>query len=303
VSSGKREQTEAETMVSSLEAAEGAAGTAADGEAVSPAPSIALGAGKVQMVPIEDIDLADEAYMFRAALRTGPLEESIKAQGIQVPIVLRAKDGRKGPKFQLICGFRRTTAARNAGLTEVPAVVRMLTDEEAYRVSVLENSNRKTYSDIDKAIAIRGYEARGYTGTDIAGVLGLNERQQRNVKSLLKLPPAVQEAVDDPEQPFQATHAITLRALLGDGKPADYLRWVKRVNDEQLSVAQLKKEFRKAAAKKAAPGFVSLFQPKQTDLKAGEVRFSPVKVEIGKLTPTEKVLMKAELEKLLKLLG
>ena len=179
----------------------------------TPASRIKFDAGEVAHVPLEQIDLDDTTYMFRASLREGPLADSIKSQGIQVPVMLRRHDG--SDNYQIVSGFRRCHAAKRAGLDHVPAIVRDLDDEEAFRVSVLENSSRKTYSDIDRALVIKLYEQRGYGTAEITSVMGLNDRQVRNLKALLKLPKSVQTAVDDPEQHFSTTHAITLRALGG----------------------------------------------------------------------------------------
>jgi len=262
---------------------------------------IGLSGGKVIVVPLGKIDGEDTTYMFRAALRIGPLADSIGQHGIQVPLMLRRKDGTY--KYQIVSGFRRYNAALKAGLDQVPAVVRDLTDEEAFRASVLENSSRKTYSDIDRANVIKLYEDRGYSAADITKVLGLNQRQVRNIKALLKLPKVVQLAVDDPDQHFGTTHAITLRALASKHRGLKYEPWIKRVNEDSLSVTQLKRAVGKEYVADERPGFTSMFQEDGTDLDKGEVRFSPVKVSIGDLSADEKGAMKAELEKLLKALG
>ena len=264
-------------------------------------PSAGITAGKVEELPLTKIDTSDTTFRFRADLRIGPLVESIKAEGIQIPVVLR-KQG-KGT-FQIISGFRRITAARKAGLTAVPAIVRDLSDEEAFKASVLENTNRKTYSDIDRANVVAEYRRRGFTGGDDVplAVLGLTKRQQRNLLSLLKLPKTVQEAVDDPEQGFSSTHALTLRHAKAKYLKLDYATWIKRVNDEGLSVAQLKRAVNKAhggdGAGKAS-GFTGLFRDDGTNAKKGQFRFNPVAVDVGKMTDEEKGALKAELEKVL----
>ena len=264
-------------------------------------PALALAAGEVVAVPLAEIDLEDTTYMFRAALRIGPLADSITEQGIQVPVMLRKQDG--ADLYQIVSGFRRCSAAAKARLAEVPAIVRDLTDEAAFRVSVLENSSRKTYSDIDRANVIAQYEKRGHTAAEIEKVMGLNERQVRNLKALLKLPRGVQDAVDDPDQYVSTTHAITLKALQEKLDGVEYDEWIKRTNDEKLSVAQLKRAVRKEHATASTPGFTSLFQSKGTDVKAGTFRFSPVAVTVAELSPGEKAALMAELERVLKALG
>ena len=264
-------------------------------------PSLSLAAGEVVAVPLVELDIKDTTYMFRAALRIGPLADSITEQGIQVPVMLRRQDG--ADLYQIVSGFRRCSAAAKAGLAAVPAIVRDLTDEEAFRVSVLENSSRKTYSDIDRANVIAQYEKRGNSAAEIEKVMGLNQRQVRNLKALLKQPKAVQLAVDDPDQYFSTTHAITVKALQDKLDGVKYGDWIKRTNDEKISVAQLKRAVRKEHAPASAPSFTSLFQSKGTDVKAGAFRFSPVAVTVAELSSGEKAVLKAELEKVLKALG
>ena len=257
--------------------------------------------GAVVLVPLDEIDLEDTSFMFRAALRVGPLASSVEEQGVQVPVMLRRLIGAE--KYQIVSGFRRCTAAQKVGLAEVPAIVRELTDEEAFRVSVLENSSRKTYSDVDRANVIACYGRRGYAAADITEVMGLSARQVRNLKALLKLPQAVQDAVDEPDQHFSTTHAISLRALALAHEGLVFEPWIGRVNAEGLSVAQLKRAVRKELGLGVRAGFTSLLQADGTDLAAGVVRFSPVLVRIGELSAADKTAMKAELEKLLEALG
>ena len=168
-------------------------------------------AGRVVLtLGLDQLDFDDTTYMFRAALRTGPLKKSNQQHGQQQPIFVRRKPG--SDKYQIVCGFRRATALKEIGANDVVAIDRNdLDDETAFRVSVLENVARKSYSDIDRANAISLAKKHGHTGVVIAEMMGLTRRQKDNIQSLLELPEAVQEAVDDEEQHFSTTHAIVLR--------------------------------------------------------------------------------------------
>ena len=75
------------------------------------------------------------------------------------------------------------------------------------------------------------------------------------------------------------------------------------MNDERLSVSQLKRAVAKQHASDAKPGFTTLFRPDGTDLESSEVRFSPVSVKLAELTDDERAAMKAELVRLLTMLG
>lgn len=277
---------------------EAAAATPAPGEAIS---ADIKDAAKLSLATI---DLKDRTYQFRENLRIGPLADSLRENGLQVPIILRArKQGHR--KYQLISGFRRCAAAIKLGWLEIPAVVRrdLDTDEAAFKAAVLENTNRKTYSDIDRAHVLLECRHRKL-GDDALpmDLLGLKERQRKHLLSLLKLPKAVQEAIDDPEQHFATTHALTLRQLTGKYAGLQYEPWIKQVNEGKLSVAQLKravKEEHGAEGASKASGFTGLFRADGTDEGKGVFRFNPVAVDVEKMSDEEKKALRAELEKVL----
>jgi ParB/RepB/Spo0J family partition protein len=282
-------------------------GIAADGGADGTigsgiSPDIQLEAGRVEHVRIEDINLEDETYKFRAALRVGPLKDSLKDQGQQVPIMVRRKQGQR--KYQLISGFRRVTAASLLGWETIAAIVRNgLSDEEAFRVSVLENTARKTYSDVDRAYVMKAYEQRGYSSADIGGLMGLTKRQVNNIKSLLELPKEVQTAIDDEGQAFSTTHALTLKKLKKKYPKLDYRTWIRKVNDENLSVQGLIRAVNDANKGKVAKSSLkSLFRDDGTDFKSGAVRLRPVKFNVKELGDEDRDHLRTELNQLLKLL-
>lgn len=261
-------------------------------------PELSLKEGKVEQVAIEEINLEDDTYMFRAALRVSDLKKSLAEQGQQMPIILRARK-RGQRKYQLISGFRRVTAAQELGWDSVAAIVRDLTDEEAFRASVLENTARKTYSDIDRAYVMRAYQARGFRNTDIGDLMGLKKRQVKYLKSLLDLPEFVQAAIDDEAQHFSATHALSLKRMEKKHRDLDYRAWIAEVNSRGLSVAQLIRAVNAETSPKERKALGSIFNPKASDWGSGMIRFAPVKVDVGGLSAEEKKALKAELKKLM----
>ena len=264
-------------------------------------PSSGFKTASVSMVSLDDINLADETYRFRAALRIGPLADSMKENGLQVPIIVLAR-GRGQRQYKLLSGFRRCSAALKLGWKEISAVVRDdLDDEGAFKAAVVENTNRKTYSDIDRANVVAEYRRRGFTGGDDVpmAVLGLTKRQQRNLLSLLKLPKTVQASIDDPEQGFSTTHALILRQAKAKYPKLDYGKWIKRVNEESLSISSLKRAVNKEYdGKTDAKGFGGLFRDKGTDGK-NTFRFNPVAVNIKKMSDADKAKLKENLEAVL----
>ena len=260
-------------------------------------------AGDVRRVPIEEIDLENEALRFRLNLRTGEIVTSLQTQGMQVPVIL-LKKGSREDKYQLVSGFRRVHGARALGWHEVPGIIRDDLDEEsAFKAAVVENTHRKTYSDIDRAMVILEYRQRG-TGDDAVPIqaLGLKKRRLRYLLSLLKLPESVQAAIDDPELYFSGSHGLTLNQLKGTYRKLDFERWIQEVNERKLSVTRLKRMVNKEHRASQKPGFTSLFQDRGTDMEAGEFRFSPCRVKVSELSEPERAALRAELENVLKAL-
>lgn len=260
--------------------------------------AIGLGTGEVVLLPLRELDLTDRQFMFRAALRTGDLRRSLHEEGQQIPIVVRRLPNKK---YQIISGFRRCTAAKALGWSTIAAIVRKdLTDEQAFRASVLENTARRTYSDIDRAFIIRAYRERGYASREIGRVLGLNIRQVRNLHGLLQLPEAMQQAIDDPEQRFSTTHALALKVLMARFPSLEVGPYIREVNEKDLSVPELRRLVVRTCAKETPAAFSSLFQGPGTNWKKGEIRLAPIKVELDQLSRAEGKKLKRELQHLLK---
>lgn len=247
-------------------------------------------------LPLSSIDLENTQFMFRLALRLGDLKRSIEEAGQQLPIVVRPlEDGR----FQIIAGFRRANALRALGASSVLAVVRndLADDQAAFHFSIIENSARKTYSDVERAFAIRRLERAGHSSTRVAELMGLTPRQKNNIKALLQLPEDVQRAVDDPEHRITARHALLLRQAerkLGD---LDYGAWLSRIDGDPLSVRKLNTTLRKELGHRDRV-FATLFDEHGTTWSAGQVRLSPVRLDVQSLSAEERARLLDELERL-----
>ena len=83
------------------------------------------------------------------------LADSIKAQGVIQPIVVRAVGGAKDGRFEIIAGERRWRAAQRAGLAEVPVVVRQVSDRAAIAMSLIENIQREDLNPLEEANALK----------------------------------------------------------------------------------------------------------------------------------------------------
>ena len=260
--------------------------------------SSGIGEHRVKRIQVSDINYEDETYRFRASLRFGALKKSIETHGQQLPIVVRRGPGKR--KYQIISGFRRATAIRELGWPAVVAITRNeLTDEEAFRAAVLENTARKTYSDIDRANVIRRYEEGGHRSDEVATLMGLSKRQKNNLRSLLDLPREVQDAIDNPATHFKTTHALTLKKLTRRYSDLDYPRWITLCNEEALSISQLTRRVNAAYRPNEDRQFETLFNAHGTRWETGEVRFAPVKVKLDELSDAEKTRLRRELIRLL----
>lgn len=122
------------------------------------------------------------------------LSESILAHGVIQPIVLRKEPDGKG--YELVAGERRWRAARIAGLKEVPAIVRVLTEEQNLLLSIIENMQREDLNPIEEAEAVnKMMETYQFTQEEVAKSLGKSRSYIANLVRLLKLHEEVIEMI------------------------------------------------------------------------------------------------------------
>lgn len=96
------------------------------------------------------------------------LTDSIKEKGILQPILIRPN----GKGYILVCGERRVRAATSAGLKDVPAVIRELTDDEALELQIIENLQRKDVHPMEEAVAFKSLLEKGKSAEDVAARVG-----------------------------------------------------------------------------------------------------------------------------------
>lgn len=113
------------------------------------------------------------------------LTASIRAQGVLQAVLLRPD----GDGYILVAGHRRLRCALAAGLDEIPAEVREMTDRQAQAAQAAENMQRVAMHPIDQWRAVRDLIAAGYTVPNAAAALGLDERQTRRMERLGMLDP------------------------------------------------------------------------------------------------------------------
>src|SRR3954467_14271012 len=125
----------------------------ANGPAAAPAPP----GDELAKLPLDLLQRGK--YQPRVDMRQETLQEladSIKAQGVVQPIVVRPLEGATGPTqhYEIIAGERRWRAAQLAGLSEIPAVIRRIPDEAAIAVALIENIQRENLNPLEEARAL-----------------------------------------------------------------------------------------------------------------------------------------------------
>jgi ParB family transcriptional regulator, chromosome partitioning protein len=155
----------------------------------------------------------------RKAFDSNALEElsaSIRSSGLIQPVVVR----RQGSGFQLIAGERRWRAARHAGLTQIPAIVREVTDAESLELALVENLLREDLNPMEEGEAFdRLLTQFGWTQEELAQRVGKDRSSISNALRLLRLPLPIQEDLRSGR--LTMGHA---RALLALATPAEQLK-------------------------------------------------------------------------------
>ena len=156
-----------------------------------------LGPGKYQPRTAIDVDRLTE------------LAESIKAQGVIQPIVVRSV----GPgRYELIAGERRWRAAQKAGLVEIPALVKVVQDQAVVAMALIENIQREDLSPLEEAQALsRLIQEFGLTHQQAAEAVGRSRAAVSNLLRLLDLPADIKRLLDDRE--LEMGHARALATL------------------------------------------------------------------------------------------
>lgn len=158
------------------------------------------------------------------------LAESIRIHGIIQPIVVR----KTGNTYEIIAGERRWRAARLAGLTQVPVVVRNLSEQETYEVALIENIQRQNLNAIEEAVAYQKLiDEYNLKQEQVAARVGKSRTAVTNSLRLLKLEDSVKQMVIDNK--LSAGHA---RALVGINKPELQISLAEKINADNLSVRQ-----------------------------------------------------------------
>lgn len=199
--------------------------------------SVASGSVKVKLIDIEPNRDQPRKVFDEKAL--SELADSIAQHGVLQPLLVRPMmDG----GYQLVAGERRWRASRMAGLTEVPVVIKELTDSQVAEIALVENLQRENLNPLEEA---RGYkelsERYGYTQEEVATIVGKSRSAIANALRLLGLADGVLELINTGE--LSAGHA---KAILYSEDKDYQLELAKLVVKEGLSVRETERLARKS---------------------------------------------------------
>ena len=192
------------------------------------------------------VDLVDRSpFQPRSNFNEEALQEladSIRAQGVVQPIVVRPRPGKTG-RFELIAGERRWRAAQLAGLHEVPAIVREdVDDQAAMAMALIENIQRQALNPMEEAVALnRLIDEFGLTHEQTADAVGRSRAAVSNMLRLLNLEAGVKALLSEGQ--IEMGHA---RALLGLTGGAQF-KAAKDVAERGLSVRETERLVKKLA--------------------------------------------------------
>ncbi len=172
------------------------------------------------------------------------LADSIKEHGLIQPLIVTpAPDSTElAPRYQLIAGERRWSAAKLAGLERVPVIVRGATPQEMLELALVENIQRADLNPLEEAAAYRSLmDDFGLTQEQVAAKVGKNRTTVANALRLLKLSPDIQTALADDS--ISEGHARAILTVTDDQKQKALLR---AVIDGGWSVRQTEEAARRA---------------------------------------------------------
>ncbi|MEE1283148.1 MAG: ParB/RepB/Spo0J family partition protein, partial [Acutalibacteraceae bacterium] len=167
------------------------------------------------------------------------LADSIAQHGVLQPLLVRPiADG----GYQIVAGERRWRASRMAGLTEVPVVIRELTDSETMELALIENLQREDLSPVEEAMGYKQLmDEYGFSQDQVSKTVGKSRPSVANALRLLNLPEEILYLVNTGK--ISSGHG---RTLLAFKNPNDMLKSAKLCTEEEISVRELERMAKKS---------------------------------------------------------
>ena len=205
------------------------------------------------------------------------LAQSIKENGLIQPIIVR-----KSPVlgYEILAGERRYRASIAAGLSEVPVIIKQLSDQDMMLHSIIENLQRENLNPIEEAKAYQSLIDKGFTHTEIAEKMGKSRPYITNLVRLLGLPKHILTEVESGK--LSQAHARLLIQLSSDKQD----KLLHRIQTENLSVRQVEQILQKTkkSSKKEKDHFVKEEEQKLKKILGLDVQISLQKKDSGKIS-------------------
>lgn len=169
------------------------------------------------------------------------LSQSIEKYGIIQPLLLK----RKNDKYEIIAGERRFRAAKEIGLSKVPAIIKDVSDDISSRIAIIENIQRKDLNPVEEAMSYKHLlDSQDLTQKELADELGKSRQYIGNTIRLLKLDPRVLKLLE--EEKLSPSHGKNLLSIKdGDKQYKEAVKIIKNslpVNDNKKTPKRDKKE-------------------------------------------------------------
>jgi ParB family chromosome partitioning protein len=213
--------------------------------------SVLTGLERVVVKPIPLVQISpnpDQPRKTFSEAELKDLSESIKEKGVLVPIIIRPVQN-KPYLYEIVAGERRYRAAKMAGLSEIPALVKTLTNQNAMEIALIENVQRENLNPIEEA---EGYENLmqkcAYSIEDVSKLIGKSASYIRNLMRINDLPESVKEMVRNGE--LSASHARTIAVAENPEELAH------EIINNKLSVAEAQNRVNKTTRAKTSRNFV-----------------------------------------------
>jgi ParB family chromosome partitioning protein len=208
------------------------------------------------------------------------LSDSIREFGIIQPIIVRKLNGEE--KYEIIAGERRLRAAKQAGLTSIPAIINTnIDDTSSLAMALIENIHRENLSPIEQAHTYKQLlEELNITHEDLSKRIGKSRASITNLIRILNLPISVQKLID--EGKVTTGHAKVLVSLK---KPEDQLQVAELIIKNDLSVREVEKIVNlknNPPQKKQSNDVVQLTKLPAVSQKISDFLNAPVKITQGR---------------------
>ena len=224
-------------------------------------------------IPLEHLQKG--RYQPRVDMRTDTLEDlanSIKAQGVVQPIVARPLNKTNGDtqRYEIVAGERRWRAAQMAGLSDIPTVVRIVPDDAAIAMALIENIQRENLNPLEEARALdRLIKEFKLTHQEAADAIGRSRVSVSNLLRLLDLSDRVMALLESRQ--IEMGHARALLAISGTAEQLDAAR---QVIKKHLSVRDTERLVRRMLADRSSKKTTQARSSGNVDIRRLEVEIT-----------------------------